>query len=379
VSYPQIIDYNEAVQSPRISFTDPDLRAGSVAETALGLPLALSGGFALTYTVQSGTKKYAVRCFHREVPEAQARYAAISKKLGTLPARHFVRFDFQSSGIRIRGKTYPIVKMDWADGETLGVHLERVTSNAASVKALRQDFGELSYFLERNGIAHGDIQNENVMVGSGGLRLIDYDGMYVSGMEEGKGSEIGQRNFQHPERTTRQFGPLMDRFSFIVMDVSLEAIAADSSLHRRFREGSARVVTLLYSRRMILLTRRHLTCFVSFVVCRHFNKAPRSLPLYARYRFLRCQVSWISLLAGAYQTQSWDERPMHPDLARLPPISQPIQFLTRRTLRRSCVVLAIRLSLLGKLLQYSRALVAVVEVAEGRSFLSISEFGIRKA
>ena len=121
MSWPQILDYNEAVQDPRNAFTDPELRSGAVAETPLGLPLALSGGFALTYTVASGPRKFAIRCFHREVPEAQTRYAAISAKLQNLSSQYFVHFDFQEQGIRIRGRPYPIVKMDWVEGETSSI------------------------------------------------------------------------------------------------------------------------------------------------------------------------------------------------------------------------------------------------------------------
>jgi hypothetical protein len=93
-----------------------------VATTPLGLPLALSGGFALTYTVQVGRRKLAVRCFHKEVPDAQNRYAKISAKLRSLSSSgYFVSFDFQQQGIRIKGATYPIVKMEWAEGQTLGL------------------------------------------------------------------------------------------------------------------------------------------------------------------------------------------------------------------------------------------------------------------
>lgn len=242
MSYPQIIDYNEAVQDPRNAFLDPELKAGKVAETPLGLPLALSGGFALTYTVNSGPRKFAVRCFHRAVPEAQSRYAAISAKLRGLASPYFVNFDFQSQGIRVRGKPYPVVKMDWAEGDTLGIHLDRTASNAAAVASLRRAFSDLAAFLERNGVAHGDIQNENVIVANGGLRLIDYDGMYVTGMQEGRGTEVGHKHFQHPGREPRHFGPRMDRFSFIVLDVSLEALQADASLHLRFREGGQAII-----------------------------------------------------------------------------------------------------------------------------------------
>jgi hypothetical protein len=241
VSYPQIVNYNDAVQDPR-SFTDPELRAGQIDTTPLGLPRALSGGFALTYTVQAGNKKFAVRCFHREVPDAQFRYSKVSTKPLALGSNYFVRFDFQPQGIRIRGQTYPIVKMDWAEGKTLGDYLDVAASNAASIGNLRNCFFALANYLESNAIAHGDIQNENVIVQNNSLRLIDYDGMYVAGVPEGRGTEVGQKHFQHPGRTTALFGPTMDRFSFILIDLSLEALQSDSALHKRFREGGNAII-----------------------------------------------------------------------------------------------------------------------------------------
>jgi serine/threonine protein kinase len=242
MTYPQIIDYNEAVQDPANAFLDPQLKAGRVAETPLGLPLALSGGFALTYRVTSGSKQFAVRCFHRAVPDVERRYAAISATLRRLASPYFVNFEFQSEGIRVQGKPYPIVKMEWAEGDTLGVYLDRAVSNPSALAGLRSAFRALAVFLERNGIAHGDIQNENVVVENGALRLIDYDGMFVPGMEEGRGTEVGHKHFQHPEREPKHFGPRMDHFSFIVVEVSLEALQAEPGLYARFREGGQTIL-----------------------------------------------------------------------------------------------------------------------------------------
>ena len=74
--YPQIVEYNEAVQNPATAFRDPELRQGQVKLNALGLPVALSGGFALTYMMATRRRRLAVRCFHREIPKAQHKYAA---------------------------------------------------------------------------------------------------------------------------------------------------------------------------------------------------------------------------------------------------------------------------------------------------------------
>ena len=242
MSYPQITDFQDAVQNPGSAFSDPQLQRGSVKENGLGLPIALSGGFALTYTVENSGKKFAVRCFHREVPEAQNRYSAISQKLRALNSSYFVNFDFQPQGVRIRGKGYPIVKMDWVEGNTLGVHLDQFASRSAALTSLRMQFQRLQEYLEKNGIAHGDIQNDNVMVVGNDLRLIDYDGVFVHGMTEGRGAEVGHKHFQHPSRRASDFGPKMDRFSFILIDVSLQALIADSTLHKRFREGGQAII-----------------------------------------------------------------------------------------------------------------------------------------
>jgi len=240
--YPQITEYHEAVQHPQLAFIDPELKQGTVAENNLGLPLVMSGGFALTYAITTARRKCAVRCFHREIPAIQQKYDAIAKKLRALPNDYFVDFDFQQDGIKIRQNTFPIVRMDWVEGDTLGVWLDRHIDDPRGLEKARADFTGIARFLAQKGIAHGDIQNGNVMVENGRIKLIDYDGMFVPGMNAGNGSETGHRHFQHPERRVRDFGPGMDRFSFIAVDLSLQAVIEDKSLYPKFREGGETII-----------------------------------------------------------------------------------------------------------------------------------------
>src|ERR1700704_6085570 len=242
VSYPQIVEYNEAVQHPAQAFVDAELKQGTVKENNLGLPLVLSGGFALTYTVTTPRRKCAVRCFHREIPAIQQKYDATSKKLRSLAIGCFVDFDFQQSGITVRQRIFPIVRMDWVEGDTLGVWLDKHCDDGDALEKARTDFSAIARLLERKGIAHGDIQNGNVMVANGDIKLIDYDGMFVPGMRPGNGSETGHKHFQHPDRRVSDFGPKMDRFSFIALDLSLKAVIEDKSLYSKFREGGETVV-----------------------------------------------------------------------------------------------------------------------------------------
>ena len=242
MSYPQITEYHEAVQHPAQAFIDPDLKQGAVAENNLGLPLVMSGGFALTYAVTTPRRKCAVRCFHREIPAIQQKYDAISKKLRSLGDGCFVDFDFQQSGISVRQRTFPIVRMDWVEGDTLGVWLDKHFEDPRALDKARSDFAAIARFLEQEGIAHGDIQNGNVMVTNGDIKLIDYDGMFVPGMRPGQGSETGHKHFQHPDRRVASFGPRMDRFSFVALDLSLRAVIADKSLYPKFREGGETII-----------------------------------------------------------------------------------------------------------------------------------------
>lgn len=244
MAYPTLEQYNEALQNPKHHLLDPELQVGSVRTSGLGLPIAMCGGFALTYTVTSGSKKFAVRCFHKESAELERRYAAISRRLKSLPGEYFLPFDFMPSGIRIKGSTYPVVKMAWAKGETLSEFMEREYVNPSALHRLRSSLAKLSEFLEKEGIAHGDIQPGNLMVADNGakVQLIDYDGMYVAEFKGSRATELGQLNFQHPLRTPNYFNAQLDRFSFIVLDVALEALAADAQLWTRSQSDPDAIV-----------------------------------------------------------------------------------------------------------------------------------------
>ena len=237
MTYPQCTDYQSAVQSPELCFVDPELRAGNVRSTPLGLPYALSGGFALTYTIESGSKKFAVRCFHREVPDIQSRYEMISKRLKALNSNFFVDFDYVDKGIIVNKGKYPVVKMRWVEGLTLGDYIAKTATNSKKMVSLRDQFRTLNDFLGRNNIAHGDIQDLNVIVSNDQLALIDYDGMYVDGLPIGLGNEIGHKDFQHPKRTVKNFGPNRDRFSFILLDLTLSSIIERPALLSKYKSG----------------------------------------------------------------------------------------------------------------------------------------------
>ena len=241
-AYPTMDQYNDAVQHPQTAFNDLVLKAAKIATNGMGLPIALGGGFALTYTATAQNRKFAIRCFHKEAKGLEARYGHVDKGLRSAGGFYFVGFEYQPTGILVNGKRYPIVKMDWVDGDTLGSFLEDKYSDKNRIERLRQQFADLERFLRSKGLAHGDLQNGNVVLKSD-LKLIDYDGIYVPTMVSGQGTELGHKHFQHPRRSAADFGPNMDRFSFIVIDLSLRAIAHNATLFNKYSNGENIILT----------------------------------------------------------------------------------------------------------------------------------------
>ena len=81
MSWPTMSDYQEAVQNPLQCFSDPELKSGSPALNALGLPQPVTGGFCSVYQVTSAKSRWAVRCFLHNFADQRERYAEISKYL----------------------------------------------------------------------------------------------------------------------------------------------------------------------------------------------------------------------------------------------------------------------------------------------------------
>jgi hypothetical protein len=233
--WPSPQDFSEAVQNPRSSFLDPELQRGSPELDHLGLPKPRAGANAIVYKVKSAQLSWAVRCFLRNVPDQQQRYAAINNFLKLNPQPFFVGFEYLPNGVRVGTRYYPILRMEWVEGEPLDKYIEKQIVNAAALTKLAEKWLEMARVLQKYGIAHGDLQQGNVLIVGGDLKLVDYDGMYVPALNGKLSSEIGHRNFQHPRRSEFDFGPNVDNFSNWVMYTALTALSKNPTLWNTFR------------------------------------------------------------------------------------------------------------------------------------------------
>src|ERR1043166_6236057 len=165
MAWPQSQDYNEAIQNPRSSFADLELRDGQPVTNAMGLPMPRSGNFADVYEFDgaSGTK-WAVKCFTRQIPGLQERYAQISKYLFQVNLPFMVKFTFFDQGIRVGGSWYPILKMEWVEGFTLNEFVKSQLDRPQLLEILCKLWVKLARRLRDANIAHCDLQHGNVLL-----------------------------------------------------------------------------------------------------------------------------------------------------------------------------------------------------------------------
>ncbi len=234
-----MVDYQEALQSPRLAFTSSELRGGTPVANQLGLPRPICGTFASVYELANGRRRWAAKCFLRNTPDLHQRYAKIADHLRKYRRlQYFVTFEYQQEGILVRGKSFPLVKMEWVEGCQLNTFIEQSLSRPRLLRKLKKRWASLLTDLRSSHIAHGDLQHGNVLVRpNADLRLIDYDGMWVPKLEGAGSNETGHPDYQNPARTQRDFHAEIDEFSGAVIQIAIGALAQERSLWEKYNNG----------------------------------------------------------------------------------------------------------------------------------------------
>ena len=147
--------------------------------------------------------------------------------------------------MRINGAWYPIVKMHWIEGLNLNAFVSRSVDQPAMLDQLFELWVKLAGRLRGAGCAHADLQHGNVLLiqlpGSDklGLRLIDYDGLYVPALAGQRSGEVGHPSYQHPQRLREgTYSVDVDRFSHLAICCAVRGLrVAGRPLWERFNNG----------------------------------------------------------------------------------------------------------------------------------------------
>lgn len=237
MSWPTPQEYNEAIQNPAACFADPELARGTTVVNVLGLPRVATGNFASVYKVESSERSWAVRCFLSNRVGQELRYQTISDFVLFDDLECTVDFYYLKQGIKVAGEWYPLLKMPWIEGQLLDQFVMKNISRPQTMLDLARKFYRLVRELEVNEVAHGDLQHGNIIVTPDGLRLVDYDALYVPGLAGFISLELGHPNYQHPGRDEKHFDPTVDNFSTWLIYASLLCLAIDPSIYSLFESG----------------------------------------------------------------------------------------------------------------------------------------------
>ena len=240
MNYPLISEYIEAIRSAEDNF-DKLSNLRPVLDDN-GNPVMSSGNFAVVFKMKdiNTGRFYAVKCFIKEQEGRGERYGKITEELEFVSSPYLlhVRYLEREVFVSTSGsdeEEYPVLVMDWVEGQPLDIYLKQHIHDAYELQMLAYRFCKMGAWLLSQPIAHGDLKPDNILVREDGtLVLVDYDGMYVPSMEGSEALELGSPDFRHPLRSKEAFDEHIDDFSIASIALSLKSIALDSQLYHKY-------------------------------------------------------------------------------------------------------------------------------------------------
>jgi hypothetical protein len=233
--YPSYSEYNLSVRHLSRFTREPRLQAAQPYGLPNGGLTAYSGGYSRVYPVASGGRRFALRCWTADVGDARERYRRIDAYLRQQTLPYFVEFEYLEDAIVVKGKHYPVLWMEWAEGPRLREFVGQNLGNRNALRALAAAFREMVGGLHAARISHGDLQDENIIVqptpAGPTLKLIDYDSLFVPSLAGFADQIIGVSHYQHPRRSALRVAcEHVDYFSECVIYLSLLAYAESPNL-----------------------------------------------------------------------------------------------------------------------------------------------------
>jgi hypothetical protein len=202
-TYPSRTDYETVIRRLDLFAADSTIKSGRVLMRKDGLfPQAYSGGRAVVFPITIRNKKYALKCWIQHLGALEERYQAITRLLEKTRIPYLVPSVYRQNELLFNGTRYPVLQMEWSDSVTLK---EWITANVnAPMKLLdvADKFIGIVSDMHKIGMSHGDLQHENILVGAKlDVTLVDYDSIYLPGLDHLQDEVKGLPGFQHHSRS----------------------------------------------------------------------------------------------------------------------------------------------------------------------------------
>ena len=259
-NWPDILNYDAVIRKHRKTNFNEFKNADFKFRTKT-IPDKRVGQFAVVYIITINSQRKALRMFIAKKPDITKRYDMLSKYFKNEKiwdsVESFIKFRYLEEEITIKknieknGKSskhdikFPVIEMDWIEGKNLGDYVKDNFKDKQKMAELSQKFLKIIRDLERNNIAHGDLHPLNIMINSNGeMKIIDYDCVFIPSFKGQSSPESGQEDFQHPSRFNPaiknfpKYDEKLDRFSALVIYLSLKAIEGDHTIYDKKRHES---------------------------------------------------------------------------------------------------------------------------------------------
>ena len=246
-NWPASTDFTDAIQNPSVCFSDPKFSSTKHIPSKIrqGLPYSVEGSFAIVFKITDGVQEYALKCFTSpphgfENQEKLTEFFHKNNLDFVIDYNSHVEIQVQTAGIP---GTYPTLISPWVKGKTLLEFLEESAQKnllKSQAKIISRKFFDIMSKMESLNMAHGDLSGKNVMIESNfNIKLIDYDGIYIPEFKNQPSKESGSKHFQHNSRLNGSialFDETMDRFSALVIYLSLIALSEKPELYKNFHD-----------------------------------------------------------------------------------------------------------------------------------------------
>ena len=137
-------------------------------------------------------------------------------------------------------------------GKSLRNFISQNWQNSLILKTVATEFQKMVTTLHKHQIAHGDLQDGNILLKQNGInveiKLIDYDSLFVPTLQGQPEQIVGLPEYQHPKRIAGggQTNEKADYFSELVIYLSFLSIAEKPELWNQFKDKTEK--GLLFSK-----------------------------------------------------------------------------------------------------------------------------------
>lgn len=250
-TFPSRTDYEIVIKNLDKFADSAAIKAGKVIMRKDGLfPQAFSGGRAVVFPVLMGTRKYALKCWIQSLGSLEERYQAVSELIQRSKPPYLIESVYRENELLFNGTRYPVLQMQWCDSRTLKDWITLYINDSSRLRSLADRFLEIVCDMHTINMSHGDLQHENILISDDSLiTLVDYDSIYLDGLDHLSDEVKGLPGFQHRSRTSQlNANPKSDYLSEYVIYITLVALSKKPELWKQVKDHNR----LLFSQEDLL-------------------------------------------------------------------------------------------------------------------------------